>query len=199
MYVMDETELPISALPLAEFRAHLRLGTGFADDSLQDAVLESFLRAALAAIEARCSKVLIARVITWRLNSWRDARAQALPMAPVTAIEALRLLDASGVPTEVAASEYRLEMDAHFPILRATRSTLPAPVSGGQIEIVASVGFAAKWSGVPADLQQAVMMLAAHYYEYRNDTGLDQGCMPFGVTSLIARYRPVRIGMEGAR
>ena len=199
MYVMDETELPISALPLAEFRAHLRLGTGFADDSLQDAVLESFLRAALAAIEARCSKVLIARVITWRLNSWRDATAQALPVAPVTAIEALRLLDASGVPTEVAASAYRLEMDAHFPILRATRGTLPAPVSGGQIEIVASVGFAAKWSGVPADLQQAVMMLAAHYYEYRNDTGLDQGCMPFGVTSLIARYRPVRIGMEGAR
>ena len=66
MYVMDETELPLSALPIAEFRAHLRLGTGFAEDSLQDSVLEGFLRAALAAVEGRCGKVLIARVITWR-------------------------------------------------------------------------------------------------------------------------------------
>ena len=37
-------------------------------------------------------------------------------------------------------------------------------------------------------------MLAAHYYEYRNDTGLSDSCMPFGVTSLIQRYRPLRIG-----
>ncbi|CUJ38570.1 head-tail connector protein [Cognatishimia activa] len=199
MYVMDQTELPVSALPMAEFRAHLRLGTGFAEDSLQDVVLESFLRAALAAVEVRCSKVLIARVVTWRLHEWRNQQSEVLPLAPVRAVEAVRLLDGEGVPSEVAASSYRLEMDAHFPMLRATGACLPAPVLGGQVEIVASVGFAAQWSGVPADLQQAVMMLAAHYYEYRNETTLDTGCMPFGVSSLIARYRPVRIGMEGAR
>ena len=195
MYVMDQTELPVSALPMAEFRAHLRLGTGFAEDSLQDVVLESFLRAALAAVEARCCKVLIARVVTWRLHEWRNQQSEVLPLAPVSSVEAVRLLDGEGVPSEVAASSYRLEMDAHFPMLRATGACLPAPVAGGQIEIVASVGFA----GVPADLQQAVMMLAAHYYEYRNETTLDTGCMPFGVSSLIARYRPVRIGMEAAR
>jgi len=46
---------------------------------------------------------------------------------------------------------------------------------------------------MPADLAQAVLMLAAHYYEFRSDTSLGQGCMPFGVTSLIERYRTVRI------
>lgn len=199
MYVMDQTELPVSALPMAEFRAHLRLGTGFAEDSLQDVVLESFLRAALAAVEARCGKVLIARVVTWRLQEWRNQQSEVLPLAPVTSVEAVRLLDVEGLPSEVAASRYRLEMDAHFPKLRASGACLPAPVLGGQVEIVASVGFAAQWSGVPADLQQAVMMLAAHYYEYRNETTLDTGCMPFGVSSLIARYRPVRIGMEASR
>jgi len=199
MYVMDETELPVSALPLAEFRAHLRLGTGFAEDSLQDSVLEGFLRAALAAVEGRCSKVLIAREFTWRFPEWRDGQAQALPSAPVTAVSAVRLLDVDDVPTEVAASSYRLEKDAHFPVLRATGTCLPAPVSGGQVEIVATVGFAEDWSDVPADLKQAVLMLAAHYYEYRNDTALSGGCIPFGVTSLIARYRPVRIGLEGAQ
>ena len=122
-----------------------------------------------------------------------------MPLAPVTSVEAVRLLDGAEMPTEVATSAYRLEMDAHFPILRATGTCLPAPVSGGQVEIVATVGFASQWSEVPADLRQAVLMLAAHYYEYRNDTALGGGCMPFGVTSLIARYRPVRMGLEGAQ
>ena len=44
------------------------------------------------------------------------------------------------------------------------------------------------------NLAQAVLLLAAHYYDYRAETALGQGCMPFGVTSLIARYRPLRVG-----
>ena len=56
MMLIEETAVPLAALPLAEFKAHLRLGTGFADDDIQDPVLESFLRAAMAAIEARTGK-----------------------------------------------------------------------------------------------------------------------------------------------
>ena len=54
-------------------------------------------------------------------------------------------------------------------------------------------GFATGWDELPADLAQAVLLLAAHYYEYRNETALSDGCMPFGVTSLVQRYRPMRI------
>ena len=50
-------------------------------------------------------------------------------------------------------------------------------------------GMSADWGGLPADLGQAVLLLAAHYYEYRDETALGAGCMPFGVTSLIQRYR----------
>jgi uncharacterized phiE125 gp8 family phage protein len=42
-------------------------------------------------------------------------------------------------------------------------------------------------------------MLAAHYYEYRHEMGLSGGCMPFGVSSLIERYRTVRLLGGGAR
>jgi uncharacterized phiE125 gp8 family phage protein len=35
--------------------------------------------------------------------------------------------------------------------------------------------------------------LAAHYYEYRDETSLARGCMPFGVQSLIERYRSMRL------
>ena len=54
-------------------------------------------------------------------------------------------------------------------------------------------GFAEVWDALPADLAQAVLLLAAHYYEYRNETVLSDGCMPFGVASLVQRYRPLRV------
>ena len=60
--LIEETAVSPAALPLAEFKAHLRLGTGFADDDIQDPVLESFLRAAIAAIEGRTGKMLLERI-----------------------------------------------------------------------------------------------------------------------------------------
>ena len=48
MMLIEETTVPEAALPLAEFKAHLRLGTGFSDDDVQDPVLPGFLRAALS-------------------------------------------------------------------------------------------------------------------------------------------------------
>ncbi len=37
------------------------------------------------------------------------------------------------------------------------------------------------------------MLLAAHYYEIRAEAPVGDGNMPFGVASLIERYRTVRI------
>ena len=45
--LIEETNVPDAALPVAAFKAHLRMGTGFAEDTLQDAVLGSFLRSAM--------------------------------------------------------------------------------------------------------------------------------------------------------
>ena len=70
---------------------------------------------------------------------------------------------------------------------------LPPIAPGGTAEIVFRAGYGVAWSDSPADLAQAVLLLAAHYYEYRHETGLAGGCMPFGVSSLIERYRTVRL------
>ncbi len=61
MMLVEQTTVPGAALPVAEFKDHLRLGTGFADDGVQDGVLEAYLRAAMAAIEARTGKILLTR------------------------------------------------------------------------------------------------------------------------------------------
>jgi len=99
------------------------------------------------------------------------------------------------VPQDV----YWLERDGHRPRLRATAACLPAPETGGEIRVRFLAGYGPEWDDVPADMQQAVLMLAAHYYEYRHDTALAGGCMPFGVTSLIERFRSLRLGRSGVQ
>ncbi|MGJ8546803.1 MAG: head-tail connector protein [Sulfitobacter sp.] len=197
MMLIEETPVPDLALPLDALKAHLRLGSGFGVEDLQDALLAGFLRAALAAIELRTGKALFGRNFRWSLPRWRDGQAQALPIAPAVQIAQLVIVDASGAEVIAAPQSYRLEADPQRPVLRAAATCLPTIPSGGQARVDFSAGFGAAWEDIPPDLRQAVMMLSAHYYEFRADTTLSEGCMPFGVSSLIDRYRALRLGGAG--
>ena len=193
MMLIEETTIALAALPVQAFKAHLRLGSGFAEDGVQDAVLEGFLRAAIAAIEARTGKILIRRAFSWSLTCWRSPEGQVLPVAPVVDVTEVRLTDASGTETVLAATSYRLAADAQRPRVVPVAGLLPGVPTGGSVQIAFTAGYAQDFDGLPADLAQAVLLLAAHYYEYRDETSLSAGCMPFGVTSLIERYRMVRM------
>lgn len=195
--LIEETTLPDTVLPVAAFKAHLRLGTGFADGDVQEPVLLGFLRAAMAAIEARTCKVLVERAFSWTLTRWREVGGQPLPVAPVREVTQLALRNRDEEEEVIAPAMYRLEPDMHRPVLRPVGSMLPAIPQGGVAELQLTAGYAADWAGLPADLAQAVLLLAAHYYEYRQETALGDGCMPFGVTSLIERYRTVRLMAGG--
>lgn len=192
MMLNEMTAVPGTALPVAEFRDHLRLGTGFADLGAEDAALLSYLRAAIAAIEGRTAKALISRTFRLALTGWRWGDMQTLPIAPVSAVTALRLVDAAGVETPVAAG-WRLVPDMARPRIEALGAALPAIPSGGRVEIDFTAGFGASWSALPVDLAQAVFLLAAQYYELRHDGAAEGGAMPFGVMALIERWRTVRV------
>ncbi|TDK49837.1 head-tail connector protein [Antarcticimicrobium luteum] len=193
MMLSEETAIAEAALPVVQFRSHLRLGSGFGEDGLQDDLLKGFLRAAIAAIEARTGKVLISRDFSWIVYDWTESGGARLPVAPVSAVTAFVLVDRDAVEVAVAADRYWLEQDAQRPVLRPAGTVLPMIPAGGHARIALTAGMAADWGGLPADLGQAVLLLAAHYYEYRDETALGPGCMPFGVSSLIDRYRTLRL------
>jgi len=193
MILVELTEAPPASLPVAQLREHLRLGTGFADDGLQDGLLAGFLRAAIAAIEGRTAKALLERTFALTVTDWRRPDRQPLPLAPVSAVASVTLRDTLGAPTAVAAAAWRLDPDGTRPALVAASALLPQVATGGSATIEFDAGYGPEWDDVPADLGQAVMMLAAHYHDYRHDTALGSGCMPFGVTALIERYRPLRL------
>ena len=194
MTLIEETTVPDAALPVEKLKAHLRLGTGFSDGTVQDEVLVSFLRAAIAAVEARTGKALIERDFLLSVTEWRTPDGQILPVAPANVVSTMNYVDRLGERTDVDTGLYWLERDAHQPRVRSVGCALPAVPKEGAVEISFRAGFGATWDAMPPDLAQAVMLLAAHYYEFRHETTLSEGCMPFGVTSLIERYRVMRLG-----
>jgi uncharacterized phiE125 gp8 family phage protein len=193
MMLSEETVVPMAALPVQALKDHLRLGTGFSDDGLQDALIQGYIRAAMAAIEGRIGKVLIARRFRWILERWRWSDQQTLPVAPVTVIASVALVDAAGTVNTVDASRYRLVQDVHRPRLQSAGTALPSIPTDGRVEIVFDAGFGPAWAQVPADLQQAVMLLAAEYHEHRHEFGMREAALPFGILALIERWRTVRI------
>ena len=197
MMLVELSSVPPAALPVVGFKDHLRLGSGFADDGLQDETLEAFLRAALASIEARTGKILLEREFRWSVTAWREVDRQPLPLAPVSAVGAVVQIDRNGTAVPVAPARYALEPDQQRPVLVAVGATLPVVPRGGRVDVELLAGYGPEWSDLPADLAQAVMLLAAHFYEYRSDTALHGASMPFGVSALIERYRTVRLFAGG--
>lgn len=193
MILVEQTTVPFEALPIPELRDYLRLGTGFADDAVQDTVLETCLRAALAAIEARTGKALLERSFRWSVTSWRYAGRQVLPIAPVSSITALVLQDRAGGETTVSADLYGLERDAHRPALIAFGTALPSIPTGGSAEIDIVAGYAADWAGIPPSLKKAAFMLAAHYYEHRHAMAFEADGIPTLVNDLLLPFLNIRI------
>ncbi len=190
MNLIELTTPDAASLPVRELADHLRMGTGFADDGSQDDVLEAYLRAAISAIEGRTGKVLLEKSYSWDLTRWFEDGRQGLPVAPATAITSVTLMTAAG-ETVVDTAAYWLQPDVYRSEIMGT--PLPSIPAGGSARIVFVAGFGPAWTDVPSDLRQAVLMLAASYYENRGDVTMGGLTMPFGVMALIEKYRTVRL------
>ncbi|MFN4171395.1 MAG: hypothetical protein ACK4GW_06535 [Pseudorhodobacter sp.] len=199
MMLIELTEVPGAVLPVAALKSHLRLGSGFAEDGMQDALMAGYLRAAIAVVEGRINKALLTRRFRLTLDYWRSDSAQALPLAPVSDVHSVTLRDRMGAGVEVVAGRYRLRADAHRPHLLALGGVFPQVPMDGQAEIEFDAGFGPVWDDLPADLAQAVLLLAAEYYEMRHEGGMREGAgLPHAVVALLERWRTVRVLGGGA-
>jgi uncharacterized phiE125 gp8 family phage protein len=149
----------------------------------------------MAAVEARVGRALLARRFSWTVTRWREDASQGLPIGPITAIEAVVLVGPDGTETIAEPESYALLRTGPRPRLIASGGRwLPRVPRGGHAEIRFVAGFGVGWDSVPADLRQAVFLLAAHYYENRAEAGQAASAMPFGVLVLLEAYRSLRVG-----
>ena len=195
MMMVELTSVPSAALPVDELAGHLRLARGFSDDGSQNAQIEACIRAATSAIEARIGKALFERRFALTLTAWHATDAHSLPIAPVSAIESVKVISRAGAETPVDSGVYYLRRDRHRPRLLAAGSTLPAPSMGGTIEVEFVAGFSVDWAGIPADLRQAVVILAGEFWG--QDLQPDKG-IPVSVSVLLEPHRSLRLHGVGA-
>ena len=104
---------------------------------------------------------------------------QPFTLAPVSAIERVEMTTRGQVvlvdPAAGACSRHAAPgADAGGAFLPQSRAAVTRPSTF-------TAGFGPQWSDVPADLAQAVLMLAARYHEDRSFEG-SHSAMPFGVS-----------------
>ncbi|WP_157968935.1 hypothetical protein [Tropicimonas sp. IMCC34011] len=182
---------PASALPVAELNAHLRLGRGFSDDGAETPLVETILRAAMAAVEAGTGLSLLARSFLWAPERWPGGASVDLPIAPIAAVTQITYTNRVGAEIPLAEDRWRLAPDWRRPRLVARDRPFPSAPQGGTVMVHLTAGFGDDWESVPADLAQAVLIQAAKFYEYR--TGEAKG-PPADISVLLGPWRQVRLG-----
>ena len=156
-------------------------------------MIRRWARAALVAIETDVGKAILPRTYQYVVTAWWDPSRQSLPVAPVSAVQSLTITGLGGSETLVSPDAYRLERDAHVPLVAANGWSLPTIPVGGTAEIVFDAGYGAGWAEAPSDLRQAVLMLAAHFYDNRAVAGTRTLSMPAGPAAICKRHKPIRL------
>ena len=193
MILTETSPAAVNPVPLDEFAAHLRLAQGFADDSAEDALLELYLRNATTVVEARVGKALIRREFKLQVTAWNRDGILVLPLGPVAAIGSLSFI--RGAETiALTADAWSLELGSTRQRLTGSGGgALPAIPDGYLAELVFDAGFGESWNDVPGDLSQAVMLLAAHYFENRYGDAVPGHGLPVAVQALLETQQPVRL------
>ena len=182
MAMREVAPVGASELPLAELTAHLRLGTGFADDGLEAPAVERACRAALAAVENRTGRALIARGFVWRMWTAPRGGVAMAPLAPLSDVGTVEIVQ-GGTRRAVAGWSFAEE----------TMRGLPFVPAGGVLEISLTAGLG-RWADLPHDLSEAVLLIGAALYESRGGAAPE---MPAGADRLIAPWRRLSIGRAG--
>lgn len=199
MSLTEVTQAPDAALPLQGLKDHLSLGSSFPLGGGEDALLLSYLRAALAAVERRIAKALLRRSFRFAVTGWQDGEVEPFPLSPVQEILSVSLVHANGEEVVVAPESYRLIGQQSRPRLVGSGAALPQVPVGGQAVILFEAGFGETFQDVPPDLQQACLLLAGDYYEFRHEDQTMARGLPARVQSLIEPWRLVRILGGGRR
>jgi len=179
----------VEPVTLADAKANLRL-----DHDGEDALIGSLIRAAREEIEASCGLALIDQ--SWRLTLDRlpPSGRVLLRRHPVREVQSVTVFGSDGEASLVDPAFFSL--DAHARPARLHFHTTPTPgavLNGVEIDFVA--GFGEAGTDVPDLIKRAILLLVAHWYEFRAAFGAAEQPVswPAGYDRLIAPYRSRRL------
>lgn len=181
----------IEPVSLAEAKAHLRV-----DGTAEDALISSLIITSRLHVEAALGLALITQGWSQVLDAWPPGGIVKLPVRPIRSITHVRLYGPDESAETIAAATWRLDAAGVPPrLVREGRTTWPPPRrSANGIDIAFVAGYGDHASDVPAPIRQAVLLLVAHWYEYRMpiDIGAAHAPIPHMVSELLQPFRMVR-------
>lgn len=174
---------------LNEAKAHLRVAHASEDD-----LISALIRAAREEVERATGLALIDQA--WRLAADRLPASDTLLLHrhPVREVLSVTVYGSEGEAALVPADDWQLDSLSRPARLHFRKRPQVLQAMNG-IEVDFSAGFGEAGTDVPDLLKRAVLLLVAHWYEFRSSVGPEQQPVsyPAGYDRLISGYRERRL------
>jgi uncharacterized phiE125 gp8 family phage protein len=171
-------------LTLAELKAHLRI-----DGPEEDVFLQSLIRVAREHLEGMTGLALISQGWRLYLDCWPASGVLEISRGPVLAVDAVRAFDELGEESEVALAGHVLD-GVRRPARLWLRENPAARQAINGVEVDFTAGFGESGADVPDTLKRAMLVHAAHCYEFRGAVPMEMqpASLPEGYDRLIAPF-----------
>jgi len=171
---------PSPSLTLSLVKAHLNV-----DHTDDDTLIQAYIDAACSHIDGprgTLGRAVWAQTLELRLDDFETCIP--LPCGPVSAITSVKYIDIDGVEQTLNAATYALAVDDLVLAYDEAWPTVRGDTDGVKIR------YAAGFSTVPKAIEQALMLLIAHWYANREtvNVGNITSELPFATRALLSPY-----------
>lgn len=193
--IIPPAKLPVT---LQEAKDHLRV-----DHNDEDSLIELYLKAACNHIErVICKRAFVTQTLELVMDNWPGYEIM-LPRPPLQEVISVKYTDAEGVEHIIDPADYIVDTD-NEPGRIVPRDGCGWPAGGlypvNAIKIQYKAGYPPGGEGgddltanIPADLINAILLLTAQLYEYREPTLVGSASfvnkVPFAVEALCFDHR----------
>jgi uncharacterized phiE125 gp8 family phage protein len=181
----------LEPVSVSEAKEYLRI-----DSAVEDPVVASLILAARLHIEGALDIAMVTQSWSLFLDGWPEDGCVSIPLGPLKSVDSVKVYDADDAAQTVSPDTYVVDLFALRPrLVRQAGAAWPRPGRAANgVEIALTAGYGNTPDEVPAPIRQAVLMLAAHWYEQREPVVFDPPDeLPHGVADLLKPYRQVRL------
>jgi len=181
----------LEPVSVSEAKDYLRV-----DSAVEDPVVASLILAARLHIEGALDIAMVTQSWSLFLDGWPEDGRVSIPLGPLKSVDSVKVYDADDTAQTVSPQNYAVDLSSLRPrLVRQAGAVWPTPGRAANgIEIALTAGYGDTTDKVPQPIRQAVLMLAAHWYEQREPVVFEKPDeLPHGVADLLKPYRQVRL------
>jgi uncharacterized phiE125 gp8 family phage protein len=171
-------------LTLADLKGHIRV-----DGDDEDTLLASLIAVAREHLERATGLALISQGWRLYLDGWPDNGPLEILRGPVLSVDAVRAFDELGEESEVVLAGHVLD-GVRRPARLWLRERPAARQAINGVEVDFTAGFGESGADIPDTLKRAMLVHAAHCYEFRGAVPIEMqpASVPAGYDRLIAPF-----------